>query len=179
MTIGRRKVNNSRGELESTGETTGDAVYWFWLPVKLANPDINDEKLHSKISPVDFASPGEYLAEKPDKENECDFFFIHPMTWKSTGEKTGDAVYWLWLPVKLANPVIKDEKLHSKISPVDFASPGEYFAEKSGNWNECDFFFIHPVTQSQRVKKRVMWFVTATEMSLQTTNCTTIVAKRG
>jgi hypothetical protein len=48
-------------------------------------------------------------------------------------EKKSDAIYWFWLPVKLANPDIKDEKLHSKISPVDFASPVEYFAEKPGN----------------------------------------------
>jgi hypothetical protein len=49
-------------------------------------------KLHSNISPGDEKSTGEYFAEKPDKENECDFFFIHPVNWKSTGEKTGGVV---------------------------------------------------------------------------------------
>jgi hypothetical protein len=63
---------------KSTGEKTGGVG--------------RASKLLSDNSPVDFATPGEYFAEKPDKENECDFFFIHPVNWKSTGEKTGGVV---------------------------------------------------------------------------------------
>jgi hypothetical protein len=78
------------------------------------------------------------------------------VNWKSTGEKTGG--------------VGRASKLLSDNSPVDFATPGEYFAEKPDKENESDFFFIHPVKWSQRVKQRVVWLVNATEISLQTTN---------
>jgi len=65
------------------------------------------------------------------------------------------------------------------IHPLTFRHRVNILLEKPDKENECDFFFIHPVTWSQWVKQRVMRFVTTTEMSLQTTKCTTFVAKEG
>jgi hypothetical protein len=130
---------------KSTGETTGDVIYWFWLPTKLANPDNKDEKLHSNNSPVDFPSPGEYFTGTAlQLVMNVISSPIHPVNWKSTGEKTGDVIYWFWLPAKLANPDNKDEKLHSNSSSVDFGSPGEYFAESY-------IRIVHPLTFRHRV----------------------------
>ncbi len=149
---------------KSTGEKTGDAMYLFWLPTKLANTDNKDEKLHSNNSPVAIGSPGEYFAESyiriihpltfrhrvnifrkiPTSRMNVISSPIHPVNWKSTGEKTGDVIYWFWLSAKLANPDIKDEKLHSNSSPIDFGSPGEYFTESY-------IRIVHPLTFRHRM----------------------------
>ncbi len=102
-------------------------------------------KLHSNSSPVDFPSPGEYFTGTAQQlVMNVISSPIHPVNWKSTGETTGDAIYWFWLPAKLANPDNKDEKLHSNNSPVAIGSPGEYFAESY-------IRIVHPLTFRHRV----------------------------